>query len=307
MSYDIIGDIHGHASVLKALLRKLGYRERDGAWRHADRTAIFIGDFIDRGPHQLETVRIVRAMVEAQAALAIMGNHEFNAIAWHTPDPETPGKHLRPHSSKNTHQHRAFLTATDGKPKSRKDVLDWFMTLPLWLDLPGLRAVHACWHPRHIAYLKPLLQPGNRLDAALIKKASRRGSAEFHAVEAILKGPEVKLPDGMQFKMGDDMRSEARTRWWDATATTFRQSAIVGDAMRPSLPDIDIPEDVRFGYSGDKPVFIGHYWMTGQPTLLAPRVACVDYSAGKGGPLVAYRWDGERELVQRHFVGAQSS
>ncbi|MEO8803052.1 MAG: metallophosphoesterase [Rudaea sp.] len=307
MSYDIIGDIHGHADVLKALLRKMGYRERDGAWRHADRTALFIGDFVDRGPNQLETVSIVRAMVEAGAALAIMGNHEFNAIAWHTPDPESPGDHLRQHTSKNTYQHAAFLAETKYNPESRKDILDWFMTLPLWLDLPGLRAVHACWHPEHIAYLQPLLQSGNRFDAALIEKASRSGSAEFHAVEAILKGPEVELPDGMQFCMGDEVRREARTRWWDTTATTFRQSAIVDKATRPSLPDIEIPENVRFGYAGDKPVFIGHYWMTGQPTLLAPRVACVDYSAGKGGPLVAYRWDGESELDQRHFVGAEIS
>ena len=52
------------------------------------------------------------------------------------------------------------------------------------------------------------------------------------------------------------------------------------------------------------PVFIGHYWMTGHPGLQSPRVACVDYSAAKGGPLVAYRWDGEQELDERHFVAA---
>ncbi len=51
-------------------------------------------------------------------------------------------------------------------------------------------------------------------------------------------------------------------------------------------------------------MFIGHYWMTGHPGLQSPRVACVDYSAAKGGPLVAYRWDGEQELDERHFVAA---
>ena len=81
MGYDIIGDIHGHADALTALLRRMGYRERGGAWRHPGRQALFIGDFIDRGPGQLESVRIVRGMVEAGTALAVMGNHEFNAIA----------------------------------------------------------------------------------------------------------------------------------------------------------------------------------------------------------------------------------
>ena len=74
MNYDIIGDIHGHADALKALLSDLGYRERDSAWRHPDRQAIFVGDFIDRGPKQIETVATVRAMVDAGSAQAVMGN-----------------------------------------------------------------------------------------------------------------------------------------------------------------------------------------------------------------------------------------
>jgi hypothetical protein len=44
--FDIIGDIHGQADKLEALLRKLGYREAAGAWRHPERHAIFVGDFI---------------------------------------------------------------------------------------------------------------------------------------------------------------------------------------------------------------------------------------------------------------------
>ena len=50
MGYDIIGDIHGHADKLEAMLRTLGYRRTAGAWRHPDRQAIFVGDFVDRGP-----------------------------------------------------------------------------------------------------------------------------------------------------------------------------------------------------------------------------------------------------------------
>jgi hypothetical protein len=49
-------------------------------------------------------------------------------------------------------------------------------------------------------------------------------------------------------------------------------------------------------------VFFGHYWLTGTPLLQTPRAACVDYSVGKGGPLVAYRFDGEPELAADHFV-----
>ena len=95
MAYDIIGDIHGQAGKLEALLRTLGYRDTAGAWRHPERQAIFVGDFIDRGPAQVRSVHIVRRMVDAGAALAVMGNHELNAIAWHTPDPRHLGQYLR--------------------------------------------------------------------------------------------------------------------------------------------------------------------------------------------------------------------
>ncbi len=66
--YDLIGDIHGHADELVALLAKMGYRETGGAWRHPERTAVFVGDFIDRGPKILETLKIVRPMLEEESA-----------------------------------------------------------------------------------------------------------------------------------------------------------------------------------------------------------------------------------------------
>ena len=43
--------------------------------------------------------------------------------------------------------------------------------------------------------------------------------------------------------------------------------------------------------------------MEGQPTPLAPNIACLDYSVvNRGGKLVAYRWDGEQTLSQDKFV-----
>ncbi|MGZ8271024.1 MAG: metallophosphoesterase, partial [Methylophilus sp.] len=209
MSYDIIGDIHGHADALKALLNSMGYRERSGAWKHPARSVIFVGDFIDRGPNQIETVDIVRRMVEAGNALAVMGNHELNAIAWYLPDPENPGQHLRLHHSakhgdKNYQQHKAFLSEVVDTPR-HKEIIDWFLTLPLWLDLPGLRVVHACWHPRFIDFLSPMLEDGYKLTPELMLKASLKQAEElsdidaseptiFMAVETLLKGIEMSLP-----------------------------------------------------------------------------------------------------------------
>ena len=62
--FDIIGDVHGHAALLEKLLRKLGYVKYGKTWGHPDgRIAVFTGDLINRGPEQVETVKLVRRMV----------------------------------------------------------------------------------------------------------------------------------------------------------------------------------------------------------------------------------------------------
>ena len=308
MEYDVIGDIHGHAGHLVALLRKLGYRERGGAWRHPDpgRTAIFVGDFIDRGPGQLAAIGIVRGMLDAGSAQAVMGNHEFNAVAWHTPHPHEPDRHLRKRSGKNRDQHAAFLGETEHDPALHQELVDWFLTLPLWLDLPGLRVVHACWSPAHVASLQPLLLPGNRLDLALVAAASCPGTMEYDAIETLLKGPELELPPGHSFvDPGGVERTKVRLRWWDATASTYRQAGIANGVKSHDLPELPIPPGRLAGYggqAGDKPVLFGHYWESGTPRVQSPTAACVDYSACKGGPLVAYHWQGEAELRDEHFI-----
>lgn len=82
--YDLIGDIHGHANDLIGLLKQLGYSMVGGCYRHPDRQVIFLGDFVDRGCNQQKVLQIVMPMVKKKAALALMGNHEFNALAFHT-------------------------------------------------------------------------------------------------------------------------------------------------------------------------------------------------------------------------------
>ncbi len=72
-------------------------------------------------------------------------------------------------------------------------------------------------------------------------------------------------------------------------------------AEREALPDLPIPEYARVE-SVVKPTFFGHYWLTGAPVLQSDRAVCVDYSAGNGGALVAYRFDGEPDLSLRHFT-----
>ncbi|MFD8144155.1 polynucleotide kinase-phosphatase [Streptomyces sp. NPDC059708] len=71
--FDIIGDIHGCSSELETLLAKLGYE--DGT-HPAGRTAVFVGDLVDRGPDSPGVLRRVMGMVRSGAALCVPGNHE---------------------------------------------------------------------------------------------------------------------------------------------------------------------------------------------------------------------------------------
>jgi Calcineurin-like phosphoesterase len=303
VNYDIIGDIHGHHDKLVALLRTLGYQETMRAWRHPDRTAIFIGDLIDRGPKQVETLRLVRGMVDTGAALAIMGNHEFNAISWATEDPEHPGEHLRRHHRPgNRNQHEAFLEEVEGLPL-HGEIIRWFKTLPLWLDLGPIRVVHACWSDAHITWLQPRLGDGATLPDELIVRANRKDDPAYRAVEAVCKGPEIDLPCGVSFEDNDGKkRTKARVRWWEGQPISYKRAALAPAAIMARLPDEPLATGQPVDAYTGPPVFFGHYCLTARPAPLTANVACVDYSAADGGLLVAYRWEGEPELRATHFI-----
>jgi hypothetical protein len=107
----------------------------------------------------------------------------------------------------------------------------------------------------------------------------------------VTKGPEVPLPTGYSFRdrTGSE-RSEVRVKWWGRGASSWADLAMsVPDPGE--LPVMAPPPEVQKAiYPADaKPVFFGHYWLTGAPVLQAPNALCLDYSAGLDGPLVAYR------------------
>ena len=152
--YDIIGDIHGHAEKLEGLLQQMGYLPGGSGYQApAGRKAVFLGDLIDRGPGQMRVLEIVRQMVASGDALCIMGNHEFNAIGWATPDPANAGQYLRKRSAKNLAQHAEFLGQVGADSALHAELIAWFKTLPPFLDLGGIRVTHAWWDPERIAYI----------------------------------------------------------------------------------------------------------------------------------------------------------
>jgi hypothetical protein len=313
MGYDIIGDVHGCADALEALLRKLGYVRERGAWRHAGRTAIFVGDFVDRGDQQVEVLEIARGMIDAGSARAVLGNHEYNAIAYATERPDhvpeydetLPGhRWLRPHSKKNEGQHAKFLAQVGEGSERHQRWVEWFRTLPVFLELDGVRIVHACWDAAAVERLRGGLEADGTLGEAFFFETHSRGTQAFEDIETVVKGKEMGLLGGLTFQDADGItRDRIRLKWWATRgAQTYRSVAHGRPEVVRNIPDEPLPAGMIDPPDESVPTFFGHYWLSGTPAAMTRRLACVDYSAVRGHLLCAYRWDGEPDLDDAHFV-----
>ena len=81
--FDVIGDVHGCFAELTELLGRLGYQvapDGTSAVHPAGRTAVFVGDLVDRGPATPAVLRLVMGMTAAGSALSVTGNHEAKLV-----------------------------------------------------------------------------------------------------------------------------------------------------------------------------------------------------------------------------------
>lgn len=304
-TFDIIGDIHGHHDKLKALLSVLGYRAGAGTWRHPEgRRVLFLGDFIDRGPRIRRVLQLVRGMCEAGHALAVMGNHEYNAVCYHTPDGN--GGHLRPHHPRNRQQHAMTLAEFFHRRAEWDDCIDWMKSLPFYLDLGGLRAVHATWHSDAVR----AAAGASLRDTDFLRASTVKGTPEHRTIETLLKGVELNLPDGESYPDESGHRRKAiRARWWENSAGGMNYRELIFPPA-DTVPEHAVAKGLLSALPGyadnEPPVFFGHYWLPAEAPLapLRPNIACLDYSAAREGPLVAYRWNGEQVLAAENFISA---
>ena len=299
---DLIGDIHGHADKLEELLLKLGYTKNNNGYAHPVRKVLFVGDYIDRGPKIRETLEIVKAMVDSENAIALMGNHEYNALCFHFQ--ETEGGHLRKHLIKNIIQHYETLNQFQNRQREYENYLDWFKTLPLYYETNTFKAVHACWDNNNIDFLRQTLV-NNRLTDDLIYQSVKKGTALNEAIDQTLKGKEMKMPEGLNFTDKDGtIRTEIRIKWWEnPSEMTYKSISVEPIENLPEQPiDLTALKSNDYYQSKDKKVFFGHYWLKGEPSLYKENICCLDYSVAKGGKLVAYRLDGENKLENSCFT-----
>ncbi|UVJ42647.1 metallophosphoesterase [Pseudomonas sp. LS1212] len=306
-SYDLIGDVHGCAHTLEHLLDMLGYRRLGGVWRHPQRMALFLGDIIDRGPRIREALHIVHDMVEAGQARCIMGNHEFNALGWSTPAPPESGKqYVREHTPRHARLIEATLTQFAQHPGDWNDFLGWFYELPLFLDAGRFRLVHACWDASLIGQLRAH-HPNGCFDEHFLQAAAIPGSFACTVFDRLLRGTDMRLPDGLTLTGGDGLtRAFFRTKFWEEDPQTYGDIVFQPDALPErvaSTPLSTSQKNALLRYGVDEPMlFVGHYWRSGKPAPIRPNLACLDYSAVLYGKLVAYRLDDETQIDPSKFV-----
>lgn len=322
---DIIGDVHGELEALLALLHRLGV---DPEKRTASRPLIFLGDLVDRGPDSVGVVELVRRLLEANLARCILGNHELNLLAgdrkegsgWYWGD---PGDHAQVDGQRVPFSSRLATASEQAMCR------DFFEQLPLAMERPDLRVVHACWEEESVRQLpqegdvvalkkawqarllEELRQSGlaqraaeERAEAGDLKDQNRRPGRHLAAmaacgevlqrrnpIKAMTSGLEESVEPGEHFFVNGKWRFVTRSRWWRRPA---ERPTVIGHYWRrrdaPSPGKVDVWDDVpSFAWSGG--------------------VFCVDYSVGRryrerlrgstggfSGALGALRWP-ERELV----------
>jgi hypothetical protein len=290
--YDIIGDVHGYAQLLKKLLIELGYKKTSSGYSNPGRKAVFVGDFVNRGPQIRKSFRMIRTMVENGNAMAILGNHEINLII----------SYLKNQNDIFQSGDISVLKTVDdfaGYPDEWNDHLKWLRTLPLFLELDGIRVVHACWSDEAVEYLKLNLPSGKIKKEFFLKMYKNPGSQLAQNVWLLTKGIHFKLPGDLKLKSNKGVSPRSfRLRWWEEPAgKTFEELSFENKFQ---LPDYTIPSQIlpaTLPYSEkNPPLFFGHFCRANGPHLIRPNLCCIDACVNGSKSLLAYPWDGEQSL-----------
>jgi serine/threonine protein phosphatase 1 len=126
----IVGDVHGHYDGLMLLL--------DSVQPHDDDQVYFLGDLIDRGPKSAQVVDFVRDHNYG----CVLGNHEQMALE------SFPDGEIFPPALQAWLQSGGRTTLSSYEdPILIMEHLEWFQTLPKYIDLGDLWLVHAGLHP----------------------------------------------------------------------------------------------------------------------------------------------------------------
>jgi hypothetical protein len=300
---DVVGDVHGEHAALETLMERLGY-ERDG--RHPQgRRLVFVGDLCDRGPDSVAVVRRVQGLVDDGFAQCIAGNHELNILRCE----RKHGNHWF-YGDTTDARHPEYGVTVAASDADRNRIAAFFRSLPLVLERPDLRIVHAVWHDAAVERLRTCT-----LDAAEAYEAFERDA---------LASPEGRDLDARKAEatreLGDTLadRTARPADWADQIAALGAYDEFVQTSNPVRMVTSGFERRTASPFFANKwrgaervawwkeydgpPVLFGHYWRwwnpalqpvysKGEPNLfdddpVGPAMAehhrafCVDFSAG---------------------------
>lgn len=286
-----IGDIHAQYEKLTDLLEHCGYIESKSENAFTSGRLVFLGDLIDNKPDwggdHLPLLNHIKDLLDKRLAYCVLGNHEFNAIGWSLK--KSDGSYCRDRNkSGNRRQHQLFLEQVGEDSRQYHKWIEWFKTLPLFMDFADVRVIHACWHQESIDKIRPYLNDGNSLKTEHWYDAFNPEHELYQLCETLLKGPEIALPEGHSFKDKNQIeRKNIRVGWWKAQEdiNTFRDLAVVPNAEGDFIPDLPVQAmHTGFNKEQDVPVVVGHYTLNSDiPYCVGDKVVCVDFNAASPG------------------------
>jgi hypothetical protein len=215
---DIIGDVHGEIDALLTLMHRLGY---DGRGLNPTRRLVFLGDLTDRGPDSPSVVKLVQSLVAAGRAQCILGNHDLNILLGEEKHDNDWffGRAFR--------ENGVVVPQVLADATTRDMVTGFFRTLPLALERPDLRVVHACWQPEMIDIARAAKDAEE-----LYKHHQQLIEADFAArpyldeIEQDLEhqnlNPVKVLTSGLEarvetpFEASGKLRYQGRVNWWES-------------------------------------------------------------------------------------------
>lgn len=291
---DIIGDIHGEYDALCNLLHLLGYAE-DGS--HAeDRTLVFVGDFCDRGPDSPAVIKRVEQLVKAGRAKAVLGNHEINLLR---EDPKSgSGWFFEERRQSDQDKYAPFATPDE---TSQANIVAFLSNLPIGLERPDLRVVHAAWINADIEKIRGLPLGSVRHHYDRWEEQTRR-FAKAPDLQQRIQAELAHWPHSLEDKSKEPPFLHAQAEY-DAIKQMMNPLKVLTSGVeRKGLKPFYSSEKWRFAervqwwneYEDTIPVVVGHYWRRFNP---------IDRSSvGKGDPDLfestqPHAWHGKNKNV----------
>ncbi len=185
---DVVGDVHGQLQALERLLELLGY---DDAGRHPQgRRLVFVGDLGDRGPDSPGVFAIAMRAAASHGAVCVLGNHEVPFV-----DPEEGDRRKAGNAWFFGGGDALTRDEADFGPFRRADaataerIRAFCLELPLVVEHPALRVVHACWDPASLAFIESI---GAASNAAVVLACRARAAGHLAAAGLTARYPAAR-------------------------------------------------------------------------------------------------------------------